>query len=200
MVPPRELSTPRLLLRAFRDEDIEPLHAVNVDPLVNEHLRPIVSREETDQMVGRIRAQYAEHGFGLWVVEAPGIAPVVGFIGVSRVRFEAPFTPAFEIGWRFAPSAWGRGYATEGAQAALTFARQEGVTPLVAMTVPANRRSQRVMEKLGMTRTPADDFDHPLFPAGHPLRPHILYRAPAQPPTTSGSPALTQPAVPPSML
>jgi ribosomal-protein-alanine N-acetyltransferase len=117
-----------------------------------------------------------EHGFGYWAVELPGEASLIGAIGLSRVR-SLPCAPATEIGWRLAPAYWGRGYATEAARAALEDGLfRLGVDEIVAFTVPANVRSRRVMERLGMARDPANDFDHPRLPPGHPQRRHVLYR------------------------
>ena len=116
------------------------------------------------------------------ILDAPevrelGRVRVDGFIGPSHIPFEAHFTPAVEIGWRLAGAHWGRGYATEGARAALEAGfTQLGLSEIVAMTVPANARSRRVMERIGMTRDPADDFDHPRLADGDPLRRHVLYR------------------------
>jgi RimJ/RimL family protein N-acetyltransferase len=109
----------------------------------------------------------------------------IGFAGLAVPEFEAHFTPAVEIGWRLARSAWGKGYATEAARAALDFGFEEvGLAEVVSFTVPANRRSRAVMERIGMSRDPQDDFDHPGLPVGHPQRPHVLYRlaAPADSP------------------
>lgn len=105
------------------------------------------------------------------------MARFAGFVGLLIPSFDAPFTPCVEVGWRLAYEHWGRGYATEGARAVADFGvRQPGRDEIVSFTVPANARSRRVMEKLGMTRNPADDFDHPALPDGHPLRRHVLYR------------------------
>lgn len=174
---PREIRTERLLLRRWLPADLEPFAAMNADPRVSEYLPTPLARAESDEKVARIHVHFEEHGFGLWAVEIPGITPFAGFVGLSAPRFEAHFTPAIEIGWRLGAEHWGRGYATEGARAALAFgfdvARLEEI---VSITVPANARSRHVMEKIGMTRDPADDFDHPLLPEGHPLRRHVLYR------------------------
>jgi RimJ/RimL family protein N-acetyltransferase len=113
----------------------------------------------------------------LWAVEIVGEAPFAGFVGLSVPRFEAGFTPWVEIGWRLAAEYWGRGLATEGARAAAAFGFDHlGLGEIVSYTVPANVRSRRVMEKLGMTHDERQDFDHPLLPEGHPLRPHVFYR------------------------
>ena len=144
-----------------------------------EHLPGLLSRDESDAMVGRIRAHFAEHGFGVWAVEvkAPHAAPFIGFVGLWRPTWTAPFTPCVELGWRMARAYWGKGYATEAAQAALRFGfEQLGLNELVALTVPGNLRSRAVMERLGMLRDPADDFDHPQIPEGSRLRRHVLYR------------------------
>ena len=125
----------------------------------------LLSRAESDARVEGIRNHFAERGFGLWAVEAHGVAPFLGFVGLSVPPFEAHFTPCVEIGWRLAYEFWGRGYATEAARAALDFGfRQLGLKEIVSFTVPANRRSRSVMERIGMTHSPDDDFEHPGFP------------------------------------
>jgi RimJ/RimL family protein N-acetyltransferase len=150
---------------------------LNADPRVVEFLPGPLSREQSDAVVDRIEAHFDRHGFGQWAVEIPGVTRLAGFIGLSIPRFEAPFTPCIEVGWRLAAEYWKRGYATEGARAALDFGFNVlQVEEIVSFTVPANVRSRRVMEKIGMTHSPSDDFDHPLLPEGHPLRRHVLYR------------------------
>jgi RimJ/RimL family protein N-acetyltransferase len=125
----------------------------------------------------RIEATFAQRGFGLWAIEIPAVTSFAGFVGLSVPRFEAHFTPCVEIGWRLDQSYWGRGYASEGARAALRFGFEHAqLEQIVAFTVPANLPSRRVMDKIGMTHNPADDFDHPSIPAAHPLRRHLLYR------------------------
>jgi RimJ/RimL family protein N-acetyltransferase len=179
---PQELRTERLLLRRWCAADLAPFAAMNADPRVVEFFPRAWSREESDASVGRIEAHFEKHGFGLWAVEIAGVAPFAGFIGLCHPRFEAHFTPCVEIGWRLAAPYWGRGFATEGARVALAFGFETlGLAEIVSFTVPANLRSRRVMEKLGMTHDPGDDFDHPSLPEGHWLRRHVLYRS-ARPP------------------
>lgn len=169
----------RLLLRPWVDADVEPFAAMNADARVMEHMPSVLSRTESAALVARIRAHFDAHGFGLWAVEVPGVAPFIGFVGLTLPSFEAHFTPCVEIGWRLAAAHWGRGYATEGARVALTFAFTElKLNEVVSFTVPANVRSRRVMEKVGMRRSPSEDFEHPRLPEGHPLRRHVLYRLP----------------------
>lgn len=177
MTVPREVRTQRLLLRRWLPADLEPFAALNADPRVSEYLPTVLSRQESDAFVAQAQAHFEQHGFGLWAVEIRDTGAFAGFVGLSTPRFQAHFTPSVEIGWRFGAEHWGRGYATEGARAVIAFGLDVvGLEEIVSFTVPANTRSRRVMEKIGMTHDPADDFDHPLLADGHPLRRHVLYR------------------------
>ena len=165
------LRTPRLLLRPWRDEDVAAFAELSADPAVMEYPVPLPG------WVARTRAHWDEHGFGQWVVEIPGEASFIGVVGLNTTSYEAHFTPAVEVAWRLARAYWGRGYATEAAQAALDYGFEKlALAEIVATTVPANQRSRRVMERLGMTRAPEDDFDIPHLPEG-PLKRHVLYRS-----------------------
>jgi RimJ/RimL family protein N-acetyltransferase len=171
------IETPRLLLRNWRNDDVEPFVAMNADPRVAEFLRGPYSRERSESAARTMRERLERDGYGWWVVEVRGGAPFAGVIVLQAVPFEAPFTPANEIGWRFAFQHWNHGYATEGARAALDHAFRELDWPeVVAFTAAANLRSQRLMERIGMTRDPRDDFDHPKLEPDHPLRRHVVYR------------------------
>ncbi len=144
-----------------------------------EHFPGALTPVESDALVDRIEAHFSEHGFGLWAVELPSASSFIGFVGLSVPSLHAHFTPCVEVGWRLARAYWGNGYATEGARAALRFGFDElGLLEIVSFTVPANIRSRRVMEKLGMRHSPSDDFDHPGLQEDHPLRRHVLYRLP----------------------
>ena len=172
-----ELRTERLLLRRWRDDDRERFAALNADAAVTEFLPAQLTRAESDAFVDRIEAGFEQNGFGLWAVEVPGDSPFVGFVGLSRPSFDAHFTPAVEVGWRLAAAHWGNGYATEGGRAALAFGFEVlALDEIVSFTVAANNRSRAVMERLGLSREPADEFDHPVLPLGSPLRAHVLYR------------------------
>jgi len=173
---PAALRTPRLLLREWRDEDIEPFAMMSADPAVMRYL-PSLDRAAAKEWVGRMRDHWDRQGFGQCVVELAGEASFIGVIGLNHVRWILPFTPAVEVGWRLARPYWGHGYALEAARAAIDdgFGRL-GLAEIVAYTVPANQASRQVMERLGMSRDPAEDFDHPSQPEGHPLRRHVLYR------------------------
>ena len=171
------LTTARLRLRQWREEDLAPFAALNADPQVMEFFPKVLTRAESDAVAGRIRDHFVRHGFGLWAVEVRGAADFVGFVGLAVPSFDAHFTPCVEIGWRLAREHWGHGYATEAATAALAFGFVDrALEEIVAFTVPANIPSRRVMGRLGMRRLPADDFEHPAIADGHPLRSHVLYR------------------------
>ena len=171
------LQTPRLLLRPWQESDREPFQLINADPRVMEFFAAPLSPAESDRMIDRIQAHIVRHRFGFFAAELRATGEFIGFVGMSHVPFEAHFTPCVEIGWRLAAAHWNRGLATEGARRCLRYAFQELALPeVVAFTVPANLRSRRVMEKLGMSYSPADDFQHPRLPESHPLRPHVLYR------------------------
>jgi RimJ/RimL family protein N-acetyltransferase len=170
------LTGERVLLRGWSEADLAPFAELNADPRVMEHFPAPLSRAESDAFVrDRIVPQFTELGFGLWAVEVPGVAPFIGYVGLLVHTFDADFTPCVEIGWRLAFAHWGRGYATEAARLALAYGFAEaGLEEIVSFTVPANRRSLAVMERLGMAY--AGEFDHPRVPEGHALRRHVLYR------------------------
>jgi RimJ/RimL family protein N-acetyltransferase len=173
-----EIATDRLLLRGWRESDLGPFAALNADPEVTRYLGGGPrDRAASDALVAQFVEGWRANAFGLWAVERTEDSAFLGFTGLSRPAFDAHFTPAVEVGWRLARGAWGHGYATEAATAAVDYGfTVVALEEIVSFTVPANLRSRRVMERLGMTRDPADDFDHPRLPAGHPLRAHVLYR------------------------
>jgi RimJ/RimL family protein N-acetyltransferase len=164
-------------LRPWQAADREPFAALNADAAVMEHFPHALSRPESDALVERITAGFAARGWGLWAAEITATAMFAGFVGLNPATFEAPFTPAVEIGWRLARPYWNRGLATEAARAVIGYGLGTlGLDEIVSFTTTTNLPSQRVMQKLAMTRDPADDFDHPALAPGHPLRRHVLYR------------------------
>jgi ribosomal-protein-alanine N-acetyltransferase len=177
MAVPHQLRVDRLLLRQWRPTDKEPFARLNADLAVMEHFPNALDRTQSDAFADRIQAAFDDLGYGLWAVEIPGQAEFIGFVGLALQTFEAHFTPAVEVGWRLARDYWGKGFATEAARAAVAdgFTRV-GLDEIVSFTAPANVRSVRVMQQLGMTHDPAEDFDHPRVPVGHRLRRHVLYR------------------------
>lgn len=172
-----EIKTERLILRPWRKSDLEPFAKLNADTEVMEYFPSILSRKESDDLANRISSKLEEQGWGLWAVSIPDVADFIGFIGLSEPSFQADFTPAVEIGWRLAFDHWGKGYATEGAKAALEYGfKTLNFNEIVSFTAVQNMRSRRIMEKIGMHHDPKDDFDHPKLPEGHSLRRHVLYR------------------------
>ena len=171
------LSSDRICLRQWRDEDRDAFAELNSDARVMEFFASRLSRAESNSMVDYIQKHFDQHGFGLWAVEVPDVAPFIGFTGLAVPRFSAHFMPCVEIGWRLAFEHWGHGYATEAARLALGYGFGTlALAEVVSFTSVTNRRSRAVMERLGMRRDPADDFDHPALPEAHPLRRHVLYR------------------------
>jgi RimJ/RimL family protein N-acetyltransferase len=171
------IRTDRLLLRRWTDADLEPFAAMNADPVVMEHMQGLLSDEASDAFANRIELHWEEHGWGLWAVEVPGVAPFVGYVGLWPADFVAD--GAVEVGWRLGSAHWGNGYATEAGHEALRFGFTEvGLDEIVSFCVPQNTRSRRVMERIGLVRDPAGDFDHPrVDAAAYPhLVPHVLYR------------------------
>ncbi len=149
---------------------------MNLDPRVMEFFATTYTRQRALTEAEHLRRMLDKLGYGWWVVEVPGVTPFAGIIALQAVPFEAHFTPAYEIGWRFAPEYWHRGYATEGARCALNHAFNTlGWKEVVAMTAAVNIPSQRVMQRLDMSHDATDDFDHPNL-KGHRLERHLLYR------------------------
>jgi len=171
------IQTERLLLRRWRTSDRAPFARLNADPAVTEHLLGPMSPDASDAFVDRIEAHWDQRGLGLWAVEVPAVAPFVGYVGLWPADIVRP--GAVEVGWRLVRAHWGHGYATEAARAALRFGFERlGLAEIVSFTVPQNVRSRRVMERIGLTRDPDADFDHPrVDPLEHPeLVRHVLYR------------------------
>jgi 3-dehydroquinate dehydratase / shikimate dehydrogenase len=171
------IQSERLILRPWEKEDLELFAKLNADPRVMEYFPSSKTFEESAQEYGRIVQHFAQHGWGLWAVSLFESSNFIGFIGLRYDDFPAPFTPVVEIGWRLAFDYWGKGYATEGAKAALKYGFEIlNLNEIVSFTAVQNMRSRRIMEKIGMHHDPKDDFDHPKLPANHPLSRHVLYR------------------------
>jgi ribosomal-protein-alanine N-acetyltransferase len=172
-----DLRTPRLWLRQWRARDLETFAALSADPEVMEFMPRCLTRAESEAVARRYEAEIAQVGYGFWAAELRASGEFIGFVGLHRASFESHFTLCVEIGWRLGRPSWGAGYATEAARECLRFGFEVlALAEVVSFTVPLNRRSRAVMERLGMRRAERDDFEHPLLPAGHPLRPHLLYR------------------------
>lgn len=170
------IETARLLLRRWRRADAAPFHAMGQDAEVMRYLGPPVPFADCAAAVRRQNAIADRHGRCFWAVERREDGAFLGFCGVEPGVPGSPLDGVLEISWRFAREAWGHGYAHEAAAACLAAEWARGSAEVVAVTVPANARSWRLMRRLGMTRDPAGDFNHPQLAPGDPLRRHLTYR------------------------
>lgn len=169
------ITTPRLLLRNWEPTDLNDLHAVNSNPNVMRHFPSVLSKEATSAQLQRFRDHQAREGFSYFAAELLETGECIGFIGMARQTYDAEFTPCVDIGWRLKESAWGNGYATEGAKACLEFARNKlDLTEVYAVAVSQNEPSFRVMEKIGMHYH--GDFFHPLLASYPALQRCKVYR------------------------
>lgn len=169
------IETERLVLRDWQKEDLTIFVRMNQDPRVMEYFLKPLTEEESRNFYERIQREIEEYGYGLFAVEVKISGEFIGYIGLHHTTFEADFCPCIEIGWRLCVEAWGKGYATEGAMACLDYAFGSLQVPeLYSFTSLPNRRSERVMQKIGMQKI--KEFDHPLVPSGHELLRHLLYR------------------------
>lgn len=171
------IETERLLLRTWKESDREPYVRINADPVVRRFYPDLNTPERTNASIDRYIERWHHDGISFFVVERKADGAFIGDVGVSRLDFEVPGNAEFEIGWLTDRAFWGLGYAPEAARAALDFAwaKLPDIAEIVAFTSRRNRPSRRVMEKIGMVRDPARDFEHPKVPEDHWLRPHVLY-------------------------
>ena len=171
-----EFETARLWLRQWRESDREPFAALNADPEVMEYFPALLDREASDRAIDICQSQFAERGWGLWAAEVRDTGQFIGFVGLNIPRYELPFSPCVEVGWRLARRYWSQGFATEAAHGALRvgFGTLK-LAEIVSFTALANLRSRAVMERIGM-RSAQQEFEHPAVPENHPLRLHCLYR------------------------
>ncbi len=171
------IDTGRLILRGWRDADVGPFHAMCNDPEVMRYLGPLMSRADAQGAADRQNGFIASHGYCFWAIERKNDGAFLGFCGLKPGPEGTPIHDKVEIGWRLRRDAWGAGYAREAAAASLAWGWTNTDAPdILAMTNIANTRSWGLMERLGMTRDHAADFDHPAVAVGDPLRPHIIYR------------------------
>lgn len=171
------IKTDRLILRTWEKEDAEAYFKINQDPKVIEFLRGPLTIEQVNTFISKANGHGDKHGYTLWAACLKKTGELIGFIGLNYTDWKSHFTPAVEVGWRLGSQFWGRGYATEGAKASLCYGFKKcGLKEIVSFTVPANVRSLRVMERLGLKRDVNGNFAHPKFPTDHPLSQHVLCR------------------------
>jgi RimJ/RimL family protein N-acetyltransferase len=172
-----DLLTSRLRLRKWIKDDLTPFAVMNADLHVMEYFPSTLTRAESDAFAERICAQLDHHAYGLWAVEIVQQARFIGFVGLVEPNFKVCFTPCVEIGWRLDKNYWGQGYALEAAQRVMKYAFEDlCLSDLVSFTAATNLRSQKLMQKLGFSSKPSDNFEHPSLAQGHSLRNHVLYR------------------------
>jgi RimJ/RimL family protein N-acetyltransferase len=166
------IQTDRLILRAWRDADRPDMAAMQADPEVMHDYPAPLTRAESDMRVDRYQSAIARLGFGRWVMARRDNGAFLGYVGVMPIFDDHPCAPGVEIGWRMTRAAWGFGYASEGAAAALRdgFERMR-FGEVIAYTAPTNTRSRAVMERLGMTRDRSRDF------RGYGGGPFVVYAA-----------------------
>ena len=176
------LETERLILRTWKPSDVLPMTAISSDTMVMEHFPAIQDSAATQALVDRMNQHFEKFGYAAYAVEIIDTHEFIGFVGLSHPPFEIPKfqpkgLPIVEIGWRLSSEHWGQGYATEAAKAVLHYAFTElNLNEIISFTVPANAKSRRLMEKIGLHCNAQDNFEHPNLPKDSPLRPHVLYR------------------------
>jgi RimJ/RimL family protein N-acetyltransferase len=171
------IETDRLILRRWRQADLEPFAVINADPRVMEFFPSTLTFQETADLIKRAEEKFARDGFCFWAAQLKSTSELVGMVGLNIPAFEAHFTPCVEVGWRLKFERWGKGLASEAGIASLKYGFETlQLDEIVAFTTKNNQRSRRVMERIGMAYDPSGDFLHPKLPEGHPLAPHVLYR------------------------
>lgn len=172
-----QLETERLILRKWKEADLEPFCKITSDPEVRRYYPGVLTADETKALVTKVEAHFNKESFGLFALELKSTGEFIGYTGLMKPTIQAHFMPCVEIGWQLSKKHWGNGYAPEAAAKALEdgFVRI-GLDEIVSFTTVSNDKSIRVMQKLQMTRNPKDDYSHPALPEGHPLKPHVLFR------------------------
>lgn len=171
------IKTDRLLLRDWKASDLEEFIRINSDSMVMEYMPRILKPEDSKRLMKKFQDHIEKNGYGMFAVEVKETKEFIGTVGICKVRFDAPFTPAVEIAWRLSYESWGKGYATEAARAVMDYGFNElNLDEIVAFTIHDNARGIHVMEKLGMKRDKKGDFIYPRLKKEHPLALHCLFR------------------------
>ncbi len=169
------ITTPRLILREWKEEDAVPFIKMNMDKEVMRFFPSTQTAEESMVLIARVKAHFADYGYGACAVERKDNGEFIGFTGLTHPRFESYFTPCVEIGWRLSKENWGHGFATEAATACLNHGFTSlGLEEIYSFTTTTNDPSMNVMKKIGMKHV--GEFEHPGLPDGHILKTHVLYK------------------------
>lgn len=174
------IETERLYLRQWHASDFAVFAEINADPEVMKYFPKLLTPKVSDIIASKCQQLIANQGWGLWAVSLKDSTKTyddfIGFVGLNDTHADMSFAPAVEIAWRLHKDYWGQGYATEAARAALNFAFTElSLDEVVSFTALINKRSQLVMERLGMMNTRAN-FYHPALNPNHQLAEHVLYK------------------------
>lgn len=171
------IETERLMLRTWHIDDAQKYYEINQDKKVIEFLAGPMMMEEVQTFIVGANEHQVQYGYSLWATVEKESNQLMGFIGLNKPKWQTHFAPAPEIAWRLGSQYWGKGYASEGAKAALQYGfNQCDLNEIVSFTVPMNKRSIHVMKRIGMKRDESGDFHHTKLPSDHPLSWHILYR------------------------
>ena len=165
--------TDRLILRSWKPEDLPLFAKMNKDERVMRYFPSTLTDEQTESFYNRIQSEFKRNGWGLYAVELKSTGTFIGYVGLHEIGFEADFTPGVEIGWRLAADYHNQGLATEAAKEVLKLAKENGLTRLYSFTAKQNVPSERVMQKIGMSKV--REFEHPSLPLDSHLRTHVLY-------------------------
>ena len=168
------IETDRLILRLWKSEDLPLFTEMNKDPRVMRYFPAILTDEQTESFYNRIQSEFERNGWGLYAVELKSNGTFIGYVGLHEIGFDADFTPGVEIGWRLATDFHNQGLATEAAKEVLKLSKQNGLQRLYSFTAKQNAPSERVMQKIGMTKV--GEFEHPNLSTSSPLRTHVLYQ------------------------
>ena len=168
------IETARLILRSWKPEDLPLFAKINKDKRVMHYFPATLTDEQTESFYNRIQSEFDRNGWGLYAVELKSAGKFIGYVGLHEIGFDADFTPGVEIGWRLATDYHNQGLATEAAKEVLKLAKHKGLTKLYSFTAKQNAPSERVMQKIGMTKE--GEFKHPNLPPDSPLRTHVLYQ------------------------
>ena len=173
------IETERLYLRQWQASDFAVFAEINADPEVMKYFPKLLTPKVSDIIASKCQQLIANQGWGLWAVSLKDRSKengaFIGFVGLNDTHADMSFAPAVEIAWRLHKDYWGQGYATEAARAALNFAFTElSLDEVVSFTAVINKRSQLVMERLGMMNT-RSNFYHPALDPNHRLAEHVLY-------------------------
>ncbi len=168
------LETDRLVLRDWESDDLPLFKDMNKDERVMRYFPSVLTEKETESFFSRIQSEFDRNNWGLYAVELKSTGRFIGYVGLHEIGFDADFTPGVEIGWRLDADYHNQGLATEAAKAVLNLARSKGLTRLYSFTAKKNVPSERVMQKIGMTKV--GEFEHPNLPENSPLRTHVLYQ------------------------